>query len=161
MSVQMTYDWATPKGIAGGIADLAPHAIDTLLNEEDSGKLKFGMGVCQGTKAGTQVKIPSASATKFEGVAVNNRTTEQDLDGNIRILKDAPVGVMRYGRVWVRVVDDTQAAYGKPVTCYTTPTEKAGLFGTGGTVKVQGRFLTGPENGLALVELFNPNTTIS
>ena len=45
MSAQTRYGYSTPIGAAGGIVDLAPHAIDTFLNEEESGVLRFGVQV--------------------------------------------------------------------------------------------------------------------
>ena len=45
MSAQTRYGYSTPIGSAGGIVDLAPYAVDTFLNEEETGTLKFGMGL--------------------------------------------------------------------------------------------------------------------
>lgn len=59
MSAQTRYGYATPIGAPGGIVDLAPYAIDTFLNEEETGTLKFGMGVVQGSKPGTNVALPA------------------------------------------------------------------------------------------------------
>ncbi|MGN9096384.1 hypothetical protein [Flintibacter porci] len=42
MSAQTRYGYATPIGAPGGIVDLAPYAIDTFLNDEENGVLKFG-----------------------------------------------------------------------------------------------------------------------
>mgnify|MGYP000850572179 CR=1 FL=1 len=42
MSAQTKYGYSTPIGAAGGIVDVAPHQIDTFLNEEENGVLKFG-----------------------------------------------------------------------------------------------------------------------
>ena len=44
MAVQTSYGYATPKGIPGGIYDLYHYPVDSRFNEEDSGKLRFGVG---------------------------------------------------------------------------------------------------------------------
>ena len=49
MSAQTRYGYNPPIGLAGGIVDLAPYAIDTFTNEENSGVVKHGMGVIRGT----------------------------------------------------------------------------------------------------------------
>ena len=58
MSAQTRYGFATPIGAPGGIVDLSPHVIDTFLNEEASGVLKFGLGVVQGSKPGVNIARP-------------------------------------------------------------------------------------------------------
>lgn len=58
MSAQTKYGYSTPIGAAGGIVDVAPHQIDTFLNEEENGVLKFGVGVVQGSKPGVNIALP-------------------------------------------------------------------------------------------------------
>lgn len=167
MSAQTVYKFSTPIGMAGGIVDLAPYAIDTFLNSEDTGDMVFGVGVVKGTKAGTEVKLPVAASTAgaFEGITVNNLTTEYDLEGKINIRKAAAIGVMRYGRVYARVMTGITPAYGDPLYLVVTGDE-AGYFSneasTTGTndatytsIAVKGRFLGTVSNGIAQVELFN------
>lgn len=158
MGAQTTYNYDTQRGIAGGIYDLAPYAIDTFLNEEDTGDMKFGVAVVAGTTAGQQVKLPVAASTAIEGVTNNNLTTEYDLEGKIYIRKDAAIGVMRYGRIWVRVADDVTPAYGDATYVLKTG-DQAGFFTNVSTnnLAVKGRFLTGvdPVARIAAVELFN------
>ena len=157
MSAQTRYGYATPIGAPGGIVDLAPYAIDTFLNEEETGTLKFGMGVVQGSKPGTNVALPATGATadKFEGVATNNRTTEYDLEGRIYVRKGVGVGVMRYGRIYVRVAAGDEPAYGDPVYLIING-DDAGRFtstSSGDTIAVNARFIGGVDNGVAPVEL--------
>ena len=89
MSAQINYGFSTPIGSAGGIVDLAPYAIDSFLNDEDNGKLKFGIGVVRGEKPGVGIKLPATDSTaaKFEGITTNNRTTEYNMDGDLSIRK--------------------------------------------------------------------------
>ena len=158
MSAQTRYGYATPIGAPGGIVDLAPYAIDTFLNDEENGVLKFGMGVVQGSKPGVNVALPASGATsdKFEGVTTNNRTTEYDMDGRIFVRKGVGVGVMRYGRIYVRVKTGDAPEYGDPLLLIING-DDAGCFtsteDSGNTIAVNGRFLGGVDNGVAPVEL--------
>lgn len=160
MSAQTSYRYSGPMGVAGGIVDLAPYAIDTFLNEEETGAMKFGVGVVKGTKPGTNIKLPATGATaaQFEGITVNNRTTEYDLEGNIRVIKSAAVGVMRYGRIFGRLAADVEPTYGDPVYLVITG-DDAGCFTTesSGTVAINARFMSPADNGVAMIELLNKN----
>lgn len=129
MSAQNRYGYSTPIGSAGGIVDLAPYAIDTFLNEEENGVMKFGLGVVKGSNPGVNIALPTEAATAgdFEGITTNNRTTEYDMDGNLAIRKGVSVGVMRYGRIYGRVVDGVEIAYGDPVYLITSG-DNAGMF---------------------------------
>lgn len=58
--MQTSYNYTTPKGVAGGLYDLAPYQVDSRVNGEATpGVLKFGMGVVQGTTPGTNVVRPA------------------------------------------------------------------------------------------------------
>ena len=156
MSAQTKYGFSTPIGVAGGIYDIAPYAIDTFLNSEETGALKPGLGVVAGTKAGVEIAIPTSASAALEGVVTNNRTTEFDMDGKMRMVKGASVGVMRYGRIYVRVAAGVEPAYGDAAYVVATG-EEAGFFTTAssGTIAVKARFLGAAKDGIALVELFN------
>ena len=156
MAVQTTYNWTTGRGIAGGLVDLTPHAINSFINEEDNGVLKPGMAVMQGTTPGKTIKkfASTGTAETFEGVVNNNRTTEYDLDGHIRILKGAGTGVLEWGRIYVLVTPEAEVAYGDPV--YITATgDNAGTFNKTSGIALKGKFLGPVENGIAPVELYN------
>lgn len=158
MSAQTTYKFGTPVGVAGGIVDLAPYAIDTFLNEENDGVMEFGVAVVNGTASGKQVKLPVAASSAIEGVTVNNLTTEYGLDGTINIKKGAAIGVMRYGRVYVKLATGATPAYGDPAYVVKS-TAEFGYFtdSSSSTLAVKGRFLgiIDATNGIAEVELFN------
>ncbi len=54
--MQKSYNYHTPKGVAGGPMDIAPHSIDSRINgETDDGAMLFGMGVVQGGSPGLDV----------------------------------------------------------------------------------------------------------
>lgn len=129
MSAQNRYSFSSPIGAAGGLVDLTPHAIDTFINEEENGSMKFGIGVVRGTKPGSTIVLPEASSTAdlFEGITTNNRTTEYDLEGKLNIRKGVAVGVMRYGKIYARVAADVEPQYGD--TAYLIVSgEEAGFF---------------------------------
>lgn len=162
MAVQTTYNWTTGRGIAGGLVDLTPHIIDTFANEENNGVLKPGMGVMAGTTAGKQIKVFKTGGTPvFEGVVTNNRTTEYDLDGKIRMLKGAAVGVLRWGRVWVKVPSGVTVAYGDGLYIIGAG-DNAGCFtntdNSSANPAVPGRFIGPAENGIAPAEIYHSDT---
>lgn len=167
MSAQTRYGFSTPVNSAGGIADLAPYAIDTFLNEEETGKMKFGIGVVSGENKGHGIKVPgtSAAATEFEGITTNNRTTERDLEGNVFVRNGAAVGVMRYGRIYGRLASDAKPEYGKTVYMKGSEDDEAGYFTETeeGNIPINGRFLSGKDetDGIALIELFNAPNAVS
>lgn len=167
---QTRYGFTTPIGAAGGIVDIAPYAIDTFLNEENSGVLKFGVGVVQGSNPGVNIAMPESTSTAadFEGVTTNNRTTEYNVDGTLTVNKGASVGVMKYGRIHVRVAAAAKPEYGDSLYLITSGdetgcfTNKAAVTtgdnaDTFTTIAVKGRFLGGTDSasGVASIELFN------
>ena len=179
MSVQTRYGYATPIGSAGGIVDLAAHVVDTFLNEEESGVMKFGMGVVQGSKPGVNIALPTedSDASVFEGITTNNRTTEYDLEGKLYVRKSVAVGVMRYGKIYGRVAEGVEPAYGDPVYlivsgkeagCFTNAAASADEGSAGddsadegsasaSTIAIKARFLSGVDTSaqIAVIELFN------
>ncbi len=165
MSAQYTYKFSTPIGAPGGIVDLAPHAIDSFANTENTGVLKPGLGVVYGTVPSKQIKLPVAASTAgtFAGIVVNGRTTEYDLDGNLRIVKGATVGVMRYGRIYGRVAADVSVAYGDPVYLLVEGDEAGCFQKTAGggadpaAIAIKGRFIgtVDATTQVAPIELFN------
>jgi len=160
MSAQTRYGFTTPIGVAGGIYDLAPYEINTFLNEEETGVMSFGVGVVKGTAPGANVKLPAegATAADFEGITVNNRTTEYGLDDKVRVRKGASMGVMRYGRIYGRVAADVEPEYGEAVYMVASG-EEAGFFTNvaSGNVAIKARFggSVDPIHKVALIELFN------
>lgn len=157
---QLSYKYDTLYGAPGGIVDLAPYEIDTFDNTENDGVLKFGMAVVSGTTAGKDCKLPATNSTAatFLGVTTNNRTTELGLDGNLYVRKGAAVGVMRYGRIYVRIDSGLTIAYGDTVYMCLGST-KLGLFTNVSTnnAEIKGRFLNFVDatNEVAEIELFN------
>jgi hypothetical protein len=160
--MQLSYSYNTPMGAAGGIVDLAPHYIASFTNEAANGAMAFGLGVVKGTAAGKGVKIPVAgsSATDFEGIVTNRRTTELDLEGNLSLRTKCALGVMRYGVIYALLAEGATPEYGDAVYMVKTG-DDAGKFtdSSSSTVAIKGRFLSGADNGVAIVELFNQSQT--
>ncbi len=158
MSAQTSYGFKTTAGAAGGIVDLAPYEINTFLNEENTGVMKFGYGVVRGTNAnGCKLPTSASTADKFLGITTNNRSTEFDMEGNIHVLNKAAVGVMRYGRIYARVAANLTIAAGDKVYLIVSGTD-AGKFTNDSSdgIEISGVF-NGPADAHAIapVTLFN------
>ena len=117
MNMWTNYSQGMPAGTAGGFYDLAIHAVVSRLNGQADTALKPGMGVVQGDKPGSNVKIPATGATleQFEGIVINDVNREMNMDGELLIQPKTTVGVMQYGRIWVRIADGVEPKYGDPV----------------------------------------------
>lgn len=164
MSVQTAYNYFPQHGTPGGIVDVSPIAIETRIVEENSGVIFPGMGVVQGTTAGTEIKLPTGSTTvdKFEGVAINRRTTEHGLEGDLLIRKGTAIGVASWGKFYVRVTSTATPAYGEPVYLVTSGTD-AGCFtdSSSSTLAINARFIGAKDGNAAPIELFNASATAS
>lgn len=161
MSAQTTYGFATPRGVAGGLVDLSNYDIVTRLNEASDGAMKFGVGVVHGTSAGSQVKLPVAGSTAavFEGVVVNSHSAEMDMSGDVSLKKNVSVGVLRYGKVWVRVPSAVAPAYGDNVYLIVSGDDTGSFTKTAGsnTVAINARFIggKGTSGAVAPAEFYN------
>lgn len=129
MSAQTSYNLRTAHGVAGGLYDLSVHTVDTRNNEAADGKIKFGLGVVEGTVPGKNVTLPVAASTKakFEGVVINSHAHEQDYKGDVTLRKSETVGVLTNGRIYVRIAEDTEPKYGDPLYLIKSG-EEAGYF---------------------------------
>lgn len=158
MAVQTSYGFSTSRGAPGGIYDLTPRAVNSRSAEE---KILFGIGVVQGSTPGSNIAIPTkdSTASMFEGVSVNGGTQEMDLEGKTVVKAGTSVSVMRHGRVWVRVEDDAEIAYGEDAYLIIDG-DSAGYFTNADSeatkVAIAGRFIgASGTDGIAPVELFN------
>lgn len=144
--MQTTYNFATKKGVAGGLLDLTPKAIDSRVVE--SASIEFGCPAYHGTTPGKTIKD---TGSVFDGVTVNGRTTEHDLDGNVVVKKGSAIGVLKYGRIYVQV---DSAASG---IAYGTKVYIDGNKFTNDTTKtaINAIFVGAVENGVAPIELYN------
>ena len=157
---QLNYGYDIPAGVAGGIYGLENYDIVARLNDEATGKMKFGVGVVQGANAGKSVKLPVADskAAQVEGVVVYTANRELTYEGATNLRKGTPLSVMNYGKVWVRTGENAAVTYGKSAYLITSGDE-AGCFTTEADeatkVAINGVFITDVTDGLAVVELFN------
>lgn len=160
--MQTAYGYNTPAGVPGGLFDLSNNDIVARSNEAETGKMKFGLGVTQGTDAGVGVKIPVSADTvdRFEGITVYQASTELDREGKIAIPNKATLSIMNYGKVYARVASSATVTYGS--TAYlVTDGDEAGCFTNKddatatSKVEIKGRFITAASDGLAVIELFN------
>lgn len=155
MAVQTKYGFATGKGVAGGIFDMFHYPVDSRFNEEDNGKLRFGVGVVKGSIAGSNVILPTAESKSadFEGVVVNGFSNQHDLEGKVRIMNNQNIGVMRKGRIWVVLAKDAEPKYGDAIHMIVSG-DDAGCFTTTGGVEIAGRFIGAANDGIAPIELY-------
>ena len=162
MSGQTSYDFRTPKGVAGALVDISPKSIDSRINSEtDAAAMRFGMGVVVGDKPGVNVRVPVSTnaVADFEGVLLNGYTQQMTMAGNVQVYPAQTVGVLRWGRAWARVADGVTPVYNDPLYLITSGAD-AGLFtnddGGGANLAVNGRFYGGLGNGnIAPVEIHN------
>lgn len=160
MSVQTAYNYTTSRGIAGGLLDLSPYSIYSRTNDEADGILHYGIGVVKGAFPGISVMLPSSvnASSNFEGVLINELTTQQNVFGNTYIINGQSVGVLCYGHCWVQVTDTANPSYGIPLRLVIAGVD-AGKFTEkidASSIAVNGQFLgTADFDGIAPVELFN------
>jgi len=157
---QLTYNYQTPRGIAGSLFDLAPNEIVSRLNGEDSPKtMMYGMGAVVGDIPGVNVMVPETDATaaEFEGIIMTGFTTQMDMQGNVNIMPKQTVGILRWGNAWGRIPDGIVPEANQPVFWITTGAD-AGKFtnDSGEGIPINAQFISGPGTGnIAPIRLFN------
>ena len=160
MSGQLSYNYSTPKGVAGGLFDISPYSIDSRVNGEvKPDALMFGMGAVQGANPGVNVLVPDDTfePAMFEGVVLTGFTQEMNMAGDVKIYPLQTVGILRWGKCWARVAGGVTPTYGDQLYLVIDGDE-AGLFTNDEEdgVAVNGRFIGGLGTGdIAPVEIFN------
>jgi hypothetical protein len=156
---QLQYGYEMQKAVPGGLRDTSPHSIVARANAEaTAGAVKFGMGVVVGDTPGTNVKLPAAGATSaaFEGVVCQS-VKEMDMQGKLSIDNAHTLGVLKYGRVWVRVAPSLTINYGDQMYLLTSGAN-IGCFtnAAANAVAVNGKFYGAAEaTDIAPAEFFN------
>jgi hypothetical protein len=151
--------------VPGGLRDTSPHSIVARANGEATlGAVKFGMGVVQGSVPGTNTKLPVSGSTAdmFEGVVMTS-VKQMDLQGVSALGETDTLGVLKWGRAWVRVKGGLTIAYGEQAYLVNDG-DDAGLFTNdeNGAFAVNGKFIGGVESGdIAPVELYNQSPAVS
>jgi hypothetical protein len=158
MAAQTSYGFGFPKGVAGGLFDLSAHEVST--RQAEGTGISFGIGVVVGTNKGTDVAVPtsSATATDFEGVVVHNSVmVEMDMAGKVGIDDKRTVGCLHHGKIWVKTGKDAAPAYKEKVYLITDG-EEAGLFTTSADsstkVELNAIYLGVTDDGIANAEFF-------
>jgi hypothetical protein len=161
---QLSYNYQMQKAVPGGAVDTSPHSIVARANgETDKGKVKFGMGVVQGANPGKDAEIPVAGSTadQFEGVVCTG-VAEMDMEGFTTLKGTDTLGVMRWGKRWVRIPAGLTIAYGEQLYLINDGAD-AGLFSNSDTdaIAVNGRFIGAVDSGdIAPAELYNAPATV-
>lgn len=157
---QLNYSFSAPRGIPGTLLDLSPKRIDSRLNaEEEIGKMKFGMGAVIGPSPGNNVLVPDDTATplNFEGVIMSGLTKENNMQGEVNVYPLDTVGILKWGKAWVRVAEDIEPKFNDPLYLIIDGSE-AGYFTNvpADAIRVRGRFVGGlGTSATAPVEIYN------
>jgi len=151
MSGQLSYSYQTPKGVPGSLLDISPYSIDSRVNgETDPAKMKYGMGAVIGANPGTDILVPTATsvAENFEGVILTGFTNQMNMSGDVSIFPLQTVGILRWGRAWVRVASGVSPNYGDQLYLIITGTN-TGMFtnNAGAGIEVPGTFIGGLGTG--------------
>jgi len=122
---QLTYDFEMKAAVAGMVVDLQNANIKSRAAEVD---IDFGLGLVQGTDPEKQVKLPTATGQKFEGISVEQWTVRQDINTQDGVYKAKDnMAVLRQGLIWVRIDQDVQI--NDPVYVrHTSTSGKEGYF---------------------------------
>lgn len=154
MAAQTNYNYGTSKGVAGGKFDLAFDEVVTRTNEAEDGVLKFGMAVAVGSAPGHNVTVVGEGTTTVEGVALCHANTEQDMNGNVVVKKNASLGIIRKGNVWGRLATGITPTYGAKAYVVKTGAD-AGTFTTAssGTLDIGATFGNVADEGIAVIVL--------
>ena len=151
---QLSYGYDTPKGNPGLIFDIAPHECRTRLIEGTAGSVAAGMGVVNGTAAGTQVKRPSAGTDVFAGVLVE-KAHEMDKNGQVIVDPKEAFSVMVAGHIWGQLAENVTPTYGAEAYLVATG-DDAGRFTTDNSgIATGAKFgaAVDAENGIAEIVL--------
>nr|DAO80794.1 MAG TPA: hypothetical protein [Caudoviricetes sp.] len=157
MSAQIKYGYETVKGIAGSQYGIEFNDIVTRSNESDTGKLQFGMAVATGTSEGKSVKVPDTSvidAKKIEGVVLRAGSTEMDMNGKVQIKQNDTVGILRKGKVWVKLASGATPSY-KEKAYVVNSGDEAGKFTNvqGSNIDIGATFYNVSDENIAVIVL--------
>ena len=162
---QTSYGYHQQAAVPGGLRDTSPHSIVARANEEtEAGAVKFGMGVVQGTVPGSNVKLPVSDSTSdmFEGIVITG-VKSMDLQGAVAIEKTDTLGILKWGKVWVRLASVVASVAYSDSLYLVISGDDAGKFTNeaDNAIAVNGVFIGGIESGdIAPVELFNQGSAI-
>lgn len=98
-----------------------------------------------------RVRVPVVRS--IQESAAHTRIIVQHIDRKLYVLNNQTVGVMRRGRVWVRLATGAAPAYGDALHMIVEGDE-AGCFAKEGGIAIPGRFIGAASNGVAPVELY-------
>jgi hypothetical protein len=157
--LQTNYGFSSQRGVPGGLVDSSPRSTLSRANGETSPlAVQFGYGVVQGDMPGTDIKLPTTASTaaQFEGIVLSDMA-EHDLDGAVRNNSTRVLGIMEWGRAWVRVPDGLTVTYGDKAYLITSGADVGRFTNEAtGALDIKAKFISAVDSGdLAAVELFN------
>lgn len=157
--LQNRYGYSSQRGVPGGLYDSSPRSVFARANGEASPTaVQYGYGVVQGDAPGTDVKLPTDASTAdmFEGVVVQG-ISEHDLDGSVRNNPTKTLGILDWGKAWVRVPNGLTVSYGDKAYLIVKGAD-AGKFtnNTEGAMDVNAKFITSVDSGdMAAIKLYD------
>lgn len=160
-----TYGFSLDVAQAGQKADLTYDQVESFAAE---GAVPMGNGVIFGTDPAKQVAVPADATGDFAGIAAFTHKQEQGFDQSVALGNQSSTGaeyrngdtvnVLRRGRVWVEVTEDTVVA-GEAAYVDVTTAGEEGKFTNVSTSNLAtgGIFRTAGDTGdLVIVELNLP-----
>lgn len=152
MTVQTTYSATMSAARAGMIADMRGSTLISRTVEDAT--LAFATPVTKGTSAG-QCKKVAAGSTDIVGITVCERSGTAESSGWAQY-EDARI--MTEGALWVLVTDTGGVAAGDQVWVKKSDgTFSNADVGSGGSLRLNGRWETAAANGGLAVIVFNCN----
>jgi len=101
MTVQTSYSAAPAKALSGQLADSAPHTIVSMVNEEASAEMRFGVAVAQGS-ADDGALLPDEASDEIVGIVVHSHAYHKTQElGSTGLKPGVVMDVLRKGRIWV------------------------------------------------------------
>lgn len=103
MAVQTSYSTNLTAALEGQLADAGPHDIITMVNNEASAEMAFGLAVCfEGSTDDKGALAPDATTDKIAGILVRSHAYAQSDLGDTGVVPGGTLNVLRKGRVWVK-----------------------------------------------------------
>ena len=157
MMMQNNYGWLSQAGVPGGLVDSSPKSVISRANG-GSAPIRPGYGVVRGEDPGATVALPTAASTAsvFEGVVAAG-IAEHDAKGGVYNNPTKVLGLLEWGKIWVRVVDGLSINYGDPLFLVNTGSG-AGKFTnvSTGALRLNGMFIGAVDSAdIAPVRLYN------
>lgn len=173
MAVQSTYGENPTIGIKGQLADSGAHDVISMVNNESSQEMAFGLAVVfEGSTDDQGALAPDAISEQVAGILVHSHAYSNDSDGDLGttgLKPGAILNVLRKGRIWVEAEEAVSPGDPLWIRAVVTGNEEEGALAmqADSTDMIdssnQGRWLTTATAGnIALLEVdFTASPTVA